>query len=150
VRRTPASSAAPTPVAAGPAFSPRQTCWLLLRPADALTAEQRAYVAQVLHDCPKIALAQALTKEFAAVLDEHDVAGLYRWLHGVEQSGIPDLCAVVRGMWLDRSAIEAAVTSPWSQGQVEGQVNRLKLTKREGFGRCRFALLRRRVLHRAS
>jgi transposase len=57
--------------------------------------------------------------------------------------------AVARGMRLDRAAIEAAVTLPWSQGQVEGHVNRLKVLKRQGYGRCGFDLLRRRVLHRA-
>ena len=48
----------------------------------------------------------------------------------------------------DLAAVEAAVTSPWSQGQVEGQVNRLKFVKRSMYGRAKFDLLRQRVLYR--
>jgi transposase len=52
-------------------------------------------------------------------------------------------------MWLDRQAIEAAVATAWSQGQTEGQVNRLKVIKRGMYGRAKFDLLRQRVLHAA-
>jgi transposase len=48
----------------------------------------------------------------------------------------------------DDKAVEAALEEPWSNGQVEGQVNRLKLIKRQMYGRAGLELLRRRVLHR--
>jgi transposase len=72
---------------------------------------------------------------------------LYAWLHGVELSRIPELHGVARGMWLDRAAVEAAVATEYSNGQLEGQVNRLKALKRAGFGRSKFDLLRKRVLY---
>jgi transposase len=50
-------------------------------------------------------------------------------------------------MWLDRHAIEATVRLDWSNGQVEGKGNKLKVIKRSGYGRSAFDLLRRRVLH---
>jgi transposase len=50
----------------------------------------------------------------------------------------------------DRAAVEAALTLPWSQGQTEGQINRLKLLKRQMYGRANIDLLRLRVLHRAA
>ena len=95
---------------------------------------------------PQIALAQALTREFQAIIRQRDVDGLYSWLRGVRQSGIKELNSMANGIWRDRQAVEAALTHPESQGQVEGQVNRLKLIKRCGYGRSGFDLLRIRVL----
>lgn len=128
-------------------YSPRQTVWLLLRPSEQLTADECAYLLQLQQGCSEVMVAQALTEEFAAVLKEHDVAGLYAWLHRAEGCGIAELCAVVRGMWLDRSAVEAAVATEWSNGQTEGQVNRLKVLKRSMYGRAKFDLLRQRMLY---
>ena len=48
--------------------------------------------------------------------------------------------------WKDGAAVRSALTEPWSSGQAEGQVNRLKLLKRQSYGRASFDLLRRRVL----
>jgi len=53
------------------------------------------------------------------------------------------------GLRRDGSAVRAAVEQPWSNGQTEGQVKRLKLLKRQMYGRASFALLRQRVLHAA-
>ena len=50
------------------------------------------------------------------------------------------------GIQADRAAVEAAFVLPWSNGQLEGHVNRVKLIKRQGYGRAKFDLLRRRVL----
>jgi transposase len=52
------------------------------------------------------------------------------------------------GIKQDEAAVAAAITEPWSNGPVEGQINRLKLIKRQMFGRASFELLRLRVLHR--
>ena len=65
----------------------------------------------------------------------------------VEEGGIAELRGVARGMWRDRRAVEAAVATEWSNGQVEGQVNRLKMLKRAMYGRANIDLLRQRVLH---
>lgn len=127
--------------------SPRHVCWLLLRPYQTLTAEEQAFLTRLYHACPQVALAEALTEEFAAVLRTRTVDGLYAWLRGVELSNIPEFCGVARGMWLDKAAVEAAVATDFSNGQLEGQVNRLKVIKRSAFGRCAFDLLRQRVLY---
>jgi transposase len=132
-----------------PVYSARQTLWLLLRPDNALTPEEQAYLTHLYHACPAVYLAQALAREFATLLREHDVNGLYRWLRSAESCHITELQAVARSMWMDKGAIEAAVTLEWSQGQVEGGVNRLKALKRAMFGRAHFDLLRQRVLHAA-
>ena len=68
------------------------------------------------------------------------------WIEQYERSGIPELAGFAQGIRRDYAAVAAATRSPWSQGQVEGQVNRLKLLKRHIYGRAGFDLLRRRVL----
>jgi transposase len=128
-------------------YSPRQTAWLLLRSTEKLTADECAYLLRLQQGCPEVMVAQALVEEFSAALKEHDVAGLYAWLHRAEECGIAELRATARGMWLDRPAVEAAVATEWSNGQTEGQVNRLKVLKRAMYGRAKFDLLRQRMLH---
>lgn len=132
-----------------PTYTSRQTLWLLLRPPEALAGDEVAYLGALYHACPHVYLAQALVQEFATVMREHDVSGLYDWLRRTETCPILDLARVARGMWSDRAAIEAAVALEWSNGQVEGHVNRLKCLKRGMYGRSRFDLLRQRVLHAA-
>jgi transposase len=124
--------------------APRQVCWLLLRPPDKVTDEEQAYLTRRYHCCPQVAVVQALVTELATVLQEQDVAGWYAWLRGMAE-----LQGVARSMRQDRLAIEAAITLDWSNGVVEGKVNKLKVTKRSMYGRANFDLLRQRVLHAA-
>jgi transposase len=131
------------------ASTPRQVCWLLLKAPDDLTTDEQAYLTRLYHACPQVAVAEALVEECGAVLRERAVEGLYTWLRGAEASGIKELQGVARSLWLDRQAVEAAVRLAWSNGQVEGKVNKLKTTKRAQYGRATFDLLRRRVLHAA-
>ena len=74
---------------------------------------------------------------------------LQLWLERARASGIGELIWFANGVEQDRAAVEAACSSQWSQGQVEGQVNRLKLLKRQMYGRAKFDLLRARVLYQS-
>jgi transposase len=60
--------------------------------------------------------------------------------------GIPIIETFAAGLEADGAVVRAALTEPWSCGQAEGQVNRLKLLKRQSYRRAGFDLLRRRVL----
>jgi transposase len=71
------------------------------------------------------------------------------WLEAVHNSPLIDLHPFVRSIRADKRAVQAGLTLPWSQGQTEGQITRLKLIKRQGYGRAGFDLLRKRVLHAA-
>jgi len=75
---------------------------------------------------------------------------LDRWLAAAAGSGIAELVSFVHGVRRDCEAVAAAFTTPHSQGQVEGQVNRVKLLKRQTDGRANFDRLRRRVLYHAA
>jgi transposase len=77
---------------------------------------------------------------------ERHVDALESWLTRARMSGIPEVVSFVAGLRRDQAAVAAALTLPFSNGQVEGQVNRLKFIKRSGYGRAKFDLLRQRVL----
>lgn len=68
------------------------------------------------------------------------------WLEAATASGVPEWRTFATGMKREKASILAALTYKWSQGQVEGQIHRLKLIKRQAYGRARFDLLRYRVL----
>jgi transposase len=67
-------------------------------------------------------------------------------VHGSKVKFLSDLISFVVGLESERKQLEAAITEVWSNGRLEGQVNRLKLIKRQGFGRAGFELLRKYVL----
>ncbi len=71
------------------------------------------------------------------------------WLARAEASGCPELQRFANGIRRDEAAVRAGLTLVWSQGPVEGQVTRLKLVKRQMYGRAKLDLLRQRVLHAA-
>ena len=75
------------------------------------------------------------------------ISQLGSWLSKVQASAIPELRRFATGLERDKAAVLAGLTLSHSNGQVEGQVTRIKLIKRMMFGRAGFALLRQRVLH---
>ena len=87
-------------------------------------------------------MAQALTRDVITMLHARP-----NWLRRAKASGIQEFQGFVAGMWRDYAAVAAAFSMEWNNGQVEGQVNRLTLLKRQGYGRAGFDLLRQRVLH---
>jgi transposase len=132
--------AAGTPAPA-PVPSPRQVKWWLLGAPEELQDDQRAYVRRLLAAMPLLATAQQVALEFGRVVRERDLAAFGGWLLQAEESGVAELRGVAAGMRRDRAAIEAALVLPWSQGQTEGQVTRLKLVKRAMYGRGGLDLL---------
>jgi transposase len=130
-------------------FSPRQVRWLLLRPLEELDQEEQAFRAALCEESTTIAIAQRIVADFGRLVRTRAHAELDAWLEDAAQSHIPELVGFVRGVRRDYDAVAAALTSVHSQGQVEGQVNRIKLLKRQTFGRAKFDLLRRRVLYHA-
>jgi len=126
--------------------SPRQAVWLFLREETDLTVAQRAYRAELLDCCPDVATALPLVEAFQRMMHTHDEQALTDWLTAAETSDLREFRDFGAGIRRDYPAVEAAVTSEWSSGQVEGQVTRLKLVKRGMYGRAGFPLLRQRFL----
>ncbi len=69
------------------------------------------------------------------------------WLHAAQASRLPEFRQLAAGLAHDKAEVMAALQYPWSNGPVEGHINRLKLVKRQMYGRANFDLLRQRVLH---
>jgi transposase len=74
---------------------------------------------------------------------------LKAWMAETMHSGVEAPARFARGLQDDSAAVTAGLTLGWSNGVTEGQIHRLKLVKRQGYGRAGFALLRQRVLHAA-
>jgi transposase len=130
-------------------ISPARATWLLFLPADRLTDSQREQREQIRTGHADVETAAALVNAFVQILMERHVEALASWFATVEQSQVVELHRFATGLRRDRSAVEAACSNPLSNGQVEGQITRLKLLKRQMYGRANFDLLRLRVLYRA-
>jgi len=126
--------------------SPRQAAILLARRPETLQPDEQQILARLNACCPEIPTLYALTQGFSAVFRGKQDEALQTWLDDARRTDLPDIGRFCDGLLRDAAAVTAAVTLPWSNGQVEGQVHRLKLVKRQMYGRAKFNLLRRRVL----
>jgi len=97
--------------------------------------------------CPAVAEAAQLAREFADLLRRRQADQLANWLDRAQNSALRSLAASLRR---DERAVRAAFDLPWSNGQTEGQVHRLKRLKRQTYGRAKFDLLQARLLYRAA
>jgi transposase len=133
-----------------PPPAPGTVSWWLLLAEEKLKKPERAFVAEITSRQPILRTAPSLAQEFRRLLQARDESQFDRWLAAVEASEISELQNFARGLRRDEAAVRAAMQSEWSNGQTEGQVNRLKLLKRQMFGRAKFDLLRKRVLYKAA
>lgn len=126
--------------------SARAATWWLLADAERLNDLQVTFVDQLLMLCPHASLGRSLTQQFHRLVTERDIRAFDQWLSQVKSEQIPEFATFVAGLRRDEAAVRAALSLPFSNGQTEGQVNRLKLIKRSMYGRASFQLLKRRVL----
>jgi transposase len=129
-------------------MSPTRASWLVISQPEKLDEKQRKDVEHIRSAHPDLEMAYQLGQGFVMMLAERRGADLDTWLTQAEKSGLPEFRKMAKGICLDYAAVKAAFSSEWSQGQVEAQVNCLKLQKRIVFGRANFDLLRLRVLCR--
>lgn len=130
--------------------SARQAAFLLLRPATERRPEESAYLDLLTQADTEVTRAASLTSAFHHLVHAHssgDEGQLADWITAAQASGIGALRRFAQGLSADFAAVQAALTLPVNNGQVEGQVNRLKMIKRQMYGRANFDLLRRRVLY---
>lgn len=123
----------------------RITRWLTSDTA-LLSPDDRRFVEVLRAIAPELSVAAEHVRTFREILTHGEPADLEPWLAAAAAT---DLRGFVTGLRQDQDAVRAAIAEPWSNGPVEGQVNRLKLIKRSMYGRAGFDLLRQRVLHAA-
>ena len=120
--------------------------WLMTRPGS-LGAADAAALAALTAACPHLAVLRGHIGAFADIMtsrtgDRH----LDAWLASAENSGLDQLASFAAGIRKDHAAVANGLTLPYSSGKVEGTVNKIKMLKRQTYGRAGFPLLRKRVL----
>jgi transposase len=126
--------------------SVRQVTSWLQRPPPALTAEQTQFVMHLCENTPDVRVVRELALAFRQLVKERARGALSAWVETAEQCPAPELRTFAVGIRQEYQAVAASLEYPWSNGPVEGQVNRLKTLKRQMYGRANFDLLRARVL----
>jgi transposase len=128
--------------------SARAASWMLLRP-DELRDEEKPVAELLRRLSPEVGRAQELGLSFVEVVKERRADGLREWIISAQRSEVAEFRSFANGLTADLQAVRAALEYEWSQGQVEGQIHRLKLIKRTMYGRAKPDLLRARVLYAA-
>ena len=148
-RRGSSSASKQRPIPPDPllTLSVQQATWLFFRKADELKQEEQERLRQLRQASPHIETAYQLVEQFLQMVRERTGEQLAAWLAQVEASHLEAFDSFVTGVHQDQDAVLAGLTLPWSNGPLEGNVNRLKLIKRSMYGRANFDLLKLRVLH---
>ena len=119
--------------------------WLAKPAAKRKPAEQK-WVQAITEGRAEIVTAERLAQGFCDLVQNHKAGDLDTWLQSAASAGIKEFRGFAASIRRDRAAVVAGLEQSWSNGQVEGQVHRLKLLKRQMYGRSGFILLRRRAL----
>jgi transposase len=127
-------------------LTPRRATWLVLRPSARSTEQDHHRLAQLPQQSPELAEAVALAQDFAGLVRQRQPARLEPWLRRAATSALLPFWRFAKGLQAEMAAVQAAVSLPWSQGPIEGWSNRLKMLKRQMYGRARLDLRARRVL----
>jgi transposase len=119
---------------------------LFMRHEEKLDEEQEAYLGRLCDADEALADTRRLTQEFAEMVRKLEGEDLDGWLKDAEESRSTAMRGFAAGLRRDLDAVRAGLTEEWSNGCVEGFVHKLKLLKRQGYGRAGFELLRARML----
>jgi Transposase len=128
-----------------PAPAARQAASWILTPAGKLIDADRAALAQITDRCEELKVTRDLVREFADMLCHRHGEHLEAWAVKAETSPVSELRGFARGLRKDRAAVTAGLTVAYSSGPVEGHVNRIKMIKRQMYGRASPDLLRKRI-----
>jgi transposase len=135
----------PAPVPPTPPPTRDITGWIM-RPIDKLTDEHQAELERLCGLCPDLAAIRDLARGFTDLVRTRGGDRLTAWVEQAEDGSITEIRSFASGLRKDWDAVKAGLTMSWSSGAVEGAVNRIKMLKRQMYGRANPDLLRRRVL----
>ncbi len=123
--------------------SAKQATWLLQTPDEELSEREAAFVTKLEDESEPLASLRNLSLDFRAMMRQHQGDSLAEW---VARAADSPLRGFAQGLEADFDAVKSAFQSEWSNGQTEGQVNRLKVLKRQMYGRATLKLLRKRLI----
>jgi transposase len=127
-------------------LTPSRATWLVMRREAKLNDDEKQQLARLQEQEGAITEAITLTQDFAELVRQRQPGQLETWLERATASGLQAFKSFANGLRADYDAVKAGVTLSWSTGPVEGQINRLKMLKRQMYGRAGIGLLRQRVL----
>jgi len=128
-------------------FTVNTAVWLFVRAPNTLDPVERDDLAVFCQASPTLRQAYALIQDFVLMVHRREGNRLDGWLEKVAKTELPELQSFASGIEKDKDAVKAGLTWSINNGMVEGQVTKLKLIKRQMYGKAGFALLRQRVLH---
>ncbi|MGY4376220.1 transposase [Bradyrhizobium sp. i1.3.6] len=123
--------------------SARTIARLMTISGDLLTKAETVTVAAIEAGVPSLVEAREIIAEFHLMIRRRAEAGLTPWIDRARASLVTSFAS---GVTKDEAAVRAAITSPWSNGQTEGQITRLKLVRRQMYGRGKIDLLQARLI----
>ena len=127
--------------------SVKQIVWLLLKSEDKLKNEEKDFKQKIIENSDEIRQGLTLLNKFRTMVIEKQVDKYEQWHQEVQNRSLTEFENFAKGLRRDNEAVKNALSEEWSNGQVEGQVNRLKFIKRAMYGRANFDLLKARVIH---
>jgi transposase len=133
-----------------PPLTPRRATGLVLRREANRTVAEAQQLAQLHAQSAEVAEAIDLAQDFVTLVRQRQPAQLDPWLTRATTSTLEALRRFATGLYEDYEAVKAGVTLPWSTSPVEGHINRLKMLKRQMFGRAHLDLLSRRFVRPAA
>ena len=119
---------------------------LLNMPPQTLSVAQKRHLDAFMRFCPGAHKLRRFVLQFRAMLRWRSAKRLNRWIDSATVSGFRFTAQFARTLRRDLEAVKLSMTTPWSNGPIEGQINRLKAIKRQMYGRAGFELLKARVL----
>ncbi|MFE7268374.1 ISL3 family transposase [Streptomyces sp. NPDC057592] len=135
------------PPAPSPPPKPRHlTTWIMSHP-DGLVPDNSVRLKAAIEECPELRALTGHVRDFGQMMTNREGHRLNEWIAAATADQLPHLCSFARGLRHDHAAVSAGLTLSHSSGAVEGTVNKIKMLKRQMFGRANFDLLRIRVLH---
>lgn len=146
MRRKTSKNSKRSPQKASRPLSSRRLAWMMVGDPEELCSEERRALQQAIEACADVAVVYPLVQRFASMVRSRKAGEFEGWLEASLSCGVKGFETFATGLKREQSAVEAALSLPYSNGQTEGQVNRLKMIKRQMYGRASFELLRRRFL----
>jgi transposase len=137
---------APQPRFTKVSLAPRQLAWLLQKHDDELSDDETLLMTNLVEVAPQLKTARTLAHDFQALFFKKKADLVEPWIARAQGCSMSALQTFATGLLRELEAFKAAVTLPWRNGPLEGNINKLKCIKRQMYGRASFSLLRKRVL----
>ena len=130
-----------------PVPSVEQVSWWIVLESNKLKTDEEKFIESLSEVSDQFLELRSFSREFVKIIREKDENLFSDWLMRAQNSQVKEIKNFALGIRKDEEPVRQAVVSQWSNGQMEGQVNRLKTIKRQMYGRANFNLLRARVLY---